>query len=342
MAFVTSVVVVTGQYAGAQLPVRPARSLPESDIIFAHVNHEDMECTDCHAGIEKSGNVEDRNFPEMDVCADCHDVEEDEGCGTCHRNTDDPGGAPHPERTLLFNHASHVERGALCRDCHGDVASSEQSSPSHMPDMKRCFECHDGSRAGKACELCHADHVTLSDIHPAEWRRHHGSLAAGEQNWCGQCHEGQGSCVDCHRGDNLDGKIHDLNYIYTHGLDAKSKRVECARCHDNKTFCNGCHQAENRIPLMHLTMAWLTNHGRAARRDVESCAACHGGDDPTCARSGCHRDDDGVRGTNPRFHAAGMTLFDTKGPWHDDDYYCYRCHANTRQAGMGFCGYCHG
>ena len=338
--FVAAVVVVTGHYAGAQLSPRYDRALPPSGLSFAHANHEDVECSDCHAGIKESSTVEDRNFPGMEVCADCHDV--DENCGTCHVNADDPGGASHPVRPLVFSHKNHVGRGASCPDCHGAVATSTQSSPDYMPDMPTCFSCHDGETAGDNCELCHSDKITLSDIHPAEWRHQHGALAAGDRDWCAQCHQDKNACVECHRGDNLEGRIHDLNYVYTHGMDAKSKRIECSRCHDSETFCNGCHQAENRIPLLHSTMGWLTNHGTAARRDVESCAACHEGDDPTCARSGCHRDADGVRGTDPRFHASSMTLFDVHGPWHAGDYFCFRCHVNTGRPGMGFCGYCHG
>lgn len=340
--FVAAIVVAAGQHAGAQLAARPDRTPPQSGLVFAHANHEDVECSDCHTGIEKSDKVEDRNFPGMDACANCHDVDDDEKCGTCHVNTDDPGGAPHPERPLVFSHKNHLGRGASCQDCHGTVGSSTAFLAEFLPDMPKCFACHDGSRASDKCETCHSDKITLADIHPGEWRHQHGALAAYEEEWCGQCHQGKGSCVECHRGDNLDGKIHDLNFIYTHGMEAKSKRVECIRCHDNETFCNGCHQAENRIPLLHSTMAWLTNHGAAARRDVEDCAGCHDGDDPTCARGGCHRDADGIRGTDPRFHASSMTLFDVHGPWHGGDNFCFRCHVDTGRKGTGFCGYCHG
>ena len=69
-------------------------SMPPSDIIFAHANHIDLECTDCHADISQSDNAGDRNFPTMDICADCHDIESDDNCGLCHRNPEEPGATP--------------------------------------------------------------------------------------------------------------------------------------------------------------------------------------------------------------------------------------------------------
>ncbi|MFH1145087.1 MAG: hypothetical protein V1774_11135, partial [Candidatus Eisenbacteria bacterium] len=209
--------------------------------------------------------------------------------------------------------------------------------------MRQCFTCHDGVKHDDACALCHAGHPGLADIHPAEWRHQHGSRAAQDRDWCTQCHREENDCLDCHRGDDLEGRTHDLNYLYTHGIDAKSKRSDCSACHDIRSFCDACHESENRMPLMHSSVAWLANHGTAARRDAEDCAACHDSADPTCGRGGCHNDVDGVRGTNPPLHAAGLARFDTYGPWHgDDDYFCFQCHVNSRGTGGGFCNYCHG
>ena len=329
--------ILAGRYTGVELLV------PESDIIFAHADHVDLECADCHTGIEESSAAQDQNLPSMDVCGDCHDVEAEEDCGTCHRNPEDPQASPRPERGVVFSHKDHLKRELECATCHGAVASSTESSPEHMPLMHQCFSCLNGEKAGDGCALCHDDHITLADIHPTEWRHQHGDRAALDREWCRQCHQEDNTCLDCHRGDNLTGYIHDLNYMYTHGLDAKSKRFDCARCHDNRSFCYACHERENLIPLLHSSVSWLTDHGSAARRDAENCASCHDSAEPTCARPGCHRDADGLRGTDPRYHAPHMTLFDSYGPWHGDDgYYCYDCHVSSRRAGQGFCGYCHG
>ena len=108
-------------------------------------------------------------------------------------------------------------------------------------------------------------------------------------------------------------------------------------------FCVSCHESGLRMPLAHSTSNWIARHGRAAKNDVENCASCHQSSDPTCGLSGCHNDFDGIRGTNPKIHKSNNTLFDGDGYWHEDNgSYCYQCHISTQQAGVGFCGYCHG
>jgi len=72
---------------------------------------------------------------------------------------------------------------------------------------------------------------------------------------------------------------------------------------------------------------------------------CHntGGADPTCLL--CHMDRDGLRGTDPKTHDSGFqNQFSEDSDFHKDDRsICFTCHVLTvRQAGVGFCGYCHG
>ena len=329
----------------AEMPSSAGLSVPTSDIIFPHVKHVKeggMECPACHSAAEKSPRADEKLYPTMETCGECHDIQSDDKCGVCHRNPNEPAASPNPERQILFNHQRHVERGAACTRCHDGVGDSERPDASHLPTMALCLNCHDGTSGDNRCELCHGDRISLGDIHPPGWRHSHGDRAVSDRDWCGGCHRRETYCIDCHRGDNILGAVHDLNYAFTHGLDANSKENDCARCHDRKSFCNGCHESENRIPLLHSSMGWLPNHGRAAKNDVESCASCHEADSPTCARAGCHRDADGLRGTDPRIHPSEMTLFSAHGPWHNDDgYFCYQCHTRTGQPGIGFCGYCH-
>jgi len=323
-------------YPAAKLGVLPG------DIVFSHQVHAEQDCTDCHDEIEQSESASDRNFPTMDPCGACHDVEDDQECGMCHRNIEEPGDVPHPDRPVLFNHKGHLERSASCDICHDTIVQSTQPSDVFMPKMIVCLDCHDGANADDDCGLCHGNRLTLLDIHPMEWKHQHDERAVHDRSWCNQCHRQEAFCMDCHRGDNLTGNIHELNYVYTHGLDANSKELDCSRCHDRKQFCNDCHQSENRISMLHSTLGWLAEHGRTARNDIENCAACHDTDDPTCGRGGCHRDADGIRGTDPRIHPGGISRFDDKGPWHGDNgYFCYQCHVNTSVSGTGFCGYCH-
>ncbi|MDH4156209.1 MAG: hypothetical protein OEW00_02895 [candidate division Zixibacteria bacterium] len=317
---------------------------PPSGLLFSHPLHatdQGIECITCHAAIPSSTTADDRNFPSMDVCAECHDVEDDEGCGQCHRDPDNPSPASRIRPSVLFDHKRHLDPKTGCRSCHGPSGESEEISP--MPGKPLCMDCHDGLRATRDCHVCHADKTSLADIHPIGWRHQHAEQATLKPDWCRTCHQQEVYCIECHQGDNQTGNIHDLNYRYTHGLEAQGKETDCIRCHDRRTFCSDCHERENRMPLAHSTLGWRIDHGGAARIDIENCASCHEVDDPTCARTGCHSDADGVRGTDPRIHSAGLNRFDSHGPWHSDNgYFCYACHTSTGRPGVGFCGYCHG
>ncbi|MEZ5357310.1 MAG: cytochrome c3 family protein [Candidatus Zixiibacteriota bacterium] len=318
-------------------------SSTQGDIIFSHdlhVGDMEIECGTCHGSISNSNSATDRNLPEMDVCGDCHDIEDDEACGTCHRNADDPGVATHFVALFLFNHAAHIDAKVECTACHRDLSQLVFASNSRIQNKTFCLTCHDGNRQSNVCEQCHSAYKTGKDYHPIDWRHNHGDAAHLEPEWCGTCHKGDTDCLACHRGDNIVGTIHELNYHYTHGLDARTGTMNCATCHDREQFCNDCHLRELRMPLNHSTAVWRNEHGMMARMETETCASCHDADNATCLR--CHSDADGIRGTDFRYHGTGSTFFDSKGLWHGDDgYMCFQCHTNTGAAGVGFCGYCH-
>ncbi len=324
------------------------RQAPVSDLLFSHPQHvsdQEIECIVCHEAILSSTVAEDRNLPSMDVCGNCHDIEDDNNCGQCHRDPEDPSPAVETKLSTQFNHKRHIDLKIDCLTCHyfsNELNNKFRGKP-NIPGKSLCMNCHDDLRAARDCYLCHADRISLVDIHPIGWRHQHAEQATLRPDWCHTCHQQETYCIECHRGDNQTGNIHDLNYRFTHGLDAGGKETDCARCHDRKEFCNECHENENRMPLAHSTLNWRIDHGRAARTDIENCASCHDVDDPTCARAGCHRDADGLRGTDPRIHSTSTGRFDSHGPWHSDNgYFCFACHTSTERAGVGFCGYCHG
>jgi hypothetical protein len=327
---------------------RPSVEFAEetSDIMFSHelhVEEGEMACITCHENAEKSISSIDWNLPSMDICSECHDeVEDDEECGVCHRNAEDPGEFLYPEREVEFNHQVHLGQGVQCTECHGVFDESNALKDVHLPAMSLCLDCHEGTKADDKCELCHGSRITLADIHPGDWLHLHRDRIITEPEGCQVCHRNESSCLECHRGDNLTGKIHSLNYQFTHGLDAKGKEKDCQRCHSLTGFCNDCHQRELLMPLQHSSLSWLTQHGRVATRDIENCASCHDERDPTCARSGCHSDFDGIRGTDRRLHIGGIKDLNFEGEWHEDNgSFCYQCHVDTKVLGQGFCGYCH-
>lgn len=308
-----------------------------------HVVENEIECAECHSSIPESETSQDSNYPSKQNCESCHEGVKELSQYGILGTLRPPSKHPAPlYQKVKFNHRRHLDQGLACLTCHATVKTGTDSVASYRPTMATCMNCHSDNERIDKCSVCHVNEVALSDIHPGDWRHLHGSRALSEKNWCSSCHKSESSCVECHRGDNVIHTSHPPNFRYTHGLDAKSKQMDCMQCHDTRSFCQSCHEENNRIPLSHSTVAWRTEHGRIARSDAENCASCHDVADPTCGRSGCHSDRDGVRGTNPPIHSTGGML-SSKGDWHSDDkYFCFSCHSNSRQSGIGFCGYCHG
>ena len=300
-------------YAATPNPIREIR--------FSHVQHVETQkvaCETCHNDLDKVVPIAE-NVPSMTTCRTCHnDVRAAAGCEKCHTDLAALRPADHNRSEYIREH-SHDARlaDAKCGSCH---------------TQESCTDCHNGSELVKV-NLPGRDLVSQ--------------------------HAPRLSAID--RGQEITlTKVHDLNYRFTHGVDAKAKKIECATCHSDQTFCTTCHQAGGDItqeafkPFSHSVAGFTTigvgsgggEHARLAKRDIESCAACHSpeGADPVCIT--CHTDADGVKGTDPRTHDPGF-MADTHGNWHNDPgAVCYMCHtdSNARPGGVSgqkFCGYCH-
>jgi len=295
---------------------------PERDIVFSHAYHvttKTMECTTCHKGLEQATKPGGEHLPSMTTCNTCHDdATASNICETCHV---DLAALRPPEH----NRADFVRE-------HKQIARTSQQT---------CQSCH----STETCEECHAT-VGLTALSDGGQ-----DLASPRSPRLFSIDRGQGLAL---------AKVHDLNFRLTHGAVASSKTQECATCHSTKEFCSECHAAGGDVnqasfrPTSHdqanFALIGVGSggglHASLAKKDVESCAACHDtqGADPTCVT--CHVDPDGVRGTNPKTHPRGFMLM-TEGEWHSDPgANCYVCHAdaNARPSGIigvGFCGYCH-
>jgi len=339
-------------------------------------------CDACHSNVFESKKATDNNLPTMDACSNCHDVEDESNCKQCHISEEVMEPFPNPPRKISFNHKFHLENQKLeCTVCHQGLDKVDYATPANLPKMETCATCHNDQKAKRTCSECHApDFVLLPDDHQVDWRHQHALEARVSTERCQMCHT-QSDCQECHQGaplisgakgkgrfgpylpslnsqkGQISQRVHDLNYRYTHGMDAKGKVADCQACHDVARFCTDCHLQENVLngkkPVWHGGPGWGAiagwvgtgggRHAELAKRDMETCMACHDveGNDPTCLL--CHRDPDGVKGTDPRTHEAGFAdrFGEGNGP-HDDSSICFACHVNTHQPGVGFCGYCHG
>jgi predicted CXXCH cytochrome family protein len=190
-----------------------------------HAPVANRQCNQCHVAADAADPLVTKRAG-MDLCAGCHSsdvndaltaarphwpVVSGDACGTCH----DPHASPRP--ALLS-----AEMGALCSDCHQDVARRLETSHSkHQPvadgDCATCHEPHGSDRelllvADTQTELCGSCHDwTAHSMHPI------GSETTDLRNPnlsldCESCHRthgtehdhltpfesGSGLCVECH------------------------------------------------------------------------------------------------------------------------------------------------
>jgi c(7)-type cytochrome triheme protein len=295
---------------------------PVRAVLFSHQQHvedQKVKCETCHTVLDKADEATGELVPAMETCSTCHNGSKTtNACEKCHTNLASLRPLDHNSTDFVHEHKRLARLGdAKCGMCH-----SQES----------CIDCHNGT------DLVQVN-VPGHDLTPQRSPR----LTAIDR--------GQGMRLT---------KVHDLNFRYTHGISAKSKTQECQTCHSSEQFCSTCHQAGGNVnqgvfkPTSHGVAEFTTfgvgsgggEHARLARRDIESCAACHGteGADPVCIT--CHTDADGRKGTDPKTHEPGF-MSNNHGYWHSDPgANCYMCHtdSNARPGGVKgqkFCGYCH-
>lgn len=302
-----------------------------------------LSCASCHAvetGVSK--------LPSAEVCQRCHAPGERALLAAAPPPEDRELSVA---RTVSFNHAEHLAMPKLqgqCVPCHGGVVAGESAAPaSPFPDMKSCFRCHEHQEQWDRaeCAPCH-EKSTLSRLmpetflrHDAAFQRRHGTAAREARAMCQSCHT-EASCNDCHdvsqglrverrEPERIDRRFaHPGDYLGVHAIEAKSQPGRCLSCHTTES-CDACHARRgvsgNAVNgASPHPRAWMGSnpndrdfHGRAARRDILTCAACHDqGPATNCVL--CHKV--GGSGGNPHPHG-----------W-----------KSARSESAAMCRYCHG
>lgn len=259
---------------------------------YLHPVHEihaemDMACADCHEGVAEAGDLTGL-LPEKAVCANCHDVDDTDACGTCHVDVDEPMGYAETAAAMRFPHGQHVQDDD-CSGCH-QLEHGAMTQPGH----DTCRTCHTTVAGFQDCQVCHLESVEhlRPRSHEPQYMAYHALDALWDERSCESCHT-QSDCQDCHNGDNVRPRVHELNFVSTHALEARSNETLCATCHVEAEFCASCHRAEQVLPRSHSRADWLAGggggrHAEEAVFNIESCIACHdaGHSDPVCAQ--CH------------------------------------------------------
>ncbi len=272
----------------ARLP-GPVPAEATRGLIFDHVLHvedNEMECDECHAGVEASLTGLDNLLPDKDICSDCHDVDDDDECATCHVNPEDPEGPLYITKySQKFAHSVHLAGGFECAACHASVLVAGAPESASLPTMVNCQDCHEMKSAPLECETCHMPEDVLKPAsHNPGFLHTHGDMAQLDTHAdlnglsCQSCHDDD-FCSDCHEGDNVERLAHPLNYEFTHALDARSQEKACITCHTEPAFCVDCHNDNQVLPQNHRP-GWVNRvdgglHRFEAEADLGNCIACH-------------------------------------------------------------------
>lgn len=320
--------------------------------LFSHEEHLSREhcggpgqpecpsCATCHEVKAKLAAIADS------ACDACHgpgaDISKQRALASLT-----PADAPQPAaRAIRFDHDAHLKMPKVrgqCVPCHGGIVEASKRA---YPDMDSCFDCHHHEEQWdrNECTPCHA-RADLRKLlpqtflqHDGDFDRRHGMLARQQGDRCSQCHS-QSQCDDCHditqdltlaqRAPEAIDKnlVHRPGFLNHHQIEARSQPARCMTCHTVES-CDQCHLKRGmsgnavggRNPHPPGWVGRNTSaaefHGRAARRDIVACAACHDrGPATNCIR--CHKV--GAYGGNP--HPRGW-----KSARSDNAQMCRYCH----------------
>lgn len=137
----------------------------EQPVHFSHKVHvvdEEMECSDCHDGV----NTVRAGMPDTNECFQCHRAgetdhpDEEVIVGYGRRKEEIPWqqvnrNAGH----VYFSHRVHTTLAEIaCEECHGAVAELDVPTPrptAALHSMKACMNCHTARGATNECVVCH-------------------------------------------------------------------------------------------------------------------------------------------------------------------------------------------
>ena len=135
---------------------------PEQPINFSHVIHVEqlgLECTHCHAYVERSPQA---TVPALSVCMACHKAAAVDRPEIQKLTRFWEEGRPMEwvrVHTLpwhaRFTHERHIKAGVECVTCHGEVRAMARIRRVRSLKMGWCVNCHRSRQAPLDCTTCH-------------------------------------------------------------------------------------------------------------------------------------------------------------------------------------------
>ena len=155
-AVLAAAVVPIAVCAWAQESTGPAQPIPYSHKVHIAAG---AGCKDCHRNPDPGDFM---GIPAASVCMNCHRAIKTDSLAIqkvaefAKEKKDIPWVRVYrvPDY-VFFNHREHVEQGATCKDCHGDVAQMDVVVKASDISMGGCMSCHRAKKASVSCTYCH-------------------------------------------------------------------------------------------------------------------------------------------------------------------------------------------
>jgi Zn ribbon nucleic-acid-binding protein len=139
-----------------------AASAPQQPIAFSHKTHAGtlkVACKGCHANPDPG---EMMTIADAVSCMKCHSAIKTDSpeiqklAGYAKSGTAIPWVRVYEVPSFVkFSHKTHLDKGATCQECHGQVATRDQLFRETNLSMSGCVDCHNAKKASVDCTLCH-------------------------------------------------------------------------------------------------------------------------------------------------------------------------------------------
>jgi len=139
-------------------PPAPAQPLP-----FSHKTHLALgvDCRMCHTNPDPGAQM---TFPTTQTCMSCHNTVATDKPAIVHLREYSESGQTIPWVRVYrvtpgvnWSHRLHLDAGAQCVSCHGDVGQFDDMAKRKATDaMASCIGCHQSHKVSSQCVTCHA------------------------------------------------------------------------------------------------------------------------------------------------------------------------------------------
>lgn len=148
---------------GLPVPLLKPPAAPVQPLPYSHRQHLELglvECADCHVRPDDGPRMA---FPETGTCMSCHATQPATTASLKRLATMAASKAPIPwvrvyqlPQYVYWSHASHLDAGLTCTNCHGAVERNEaMRQETNVATKVGCVTCHETRQILSDCGDCH-------------------------------------------------------------------------------------------------------------------------------------------------------------------------------------------